>query len=100
MSTSVLGLPQDHFRSITVTTLATLGGLAAALVSSAYVSDPKANTGLVILAAFVVVQVPVYQALGIDVNEFGAKDTLYVVFMSFSMWFVTWTILLTAGVSL
>ena len=100
MSENVLGLPDDHYRSITVTTLAALSGLAAGLASSAFVSDPTANMGLFILGAFVLGQLPVIQLLGIDLEDFSAKDHLYVVFMSFSMWFVTWTILLTAGASL
>jgi hypothetical protein len=100
MSTNVLGLPDDHFRSITVTTLAALSGLAAGLVSSAVVADPKAQMGLYVVGGFILAQLPLMQVLGIDVDDFGAKDHLYVVFMSFSMWYVTWTILLTAGVSL
>ncbi|MEF8831823.1 MAG: hypothetical protein V5A23_09855 [Halobacteriales archaeon] len=100
MSTTVLGIPEDHFRSLTVTTLASLSGLAAALVSSAVVSDPTSMTGLYVVGGFILIQYPVLQALGIDVEEFGAKDHLYVAFMAFSMWFVVWSILLTAGASL
>jgi hypothetical protein len=35
--------------------------------------------------------------VAVDVEEFGAKDYLYVAFMTFSLWFVSWTIILTTG---
>ena len=37
----------------------------------------------------------VMQVLGVDVREFSTKDQLYVLFMTFSMWYVAWAILLT-----
>jgi hypothetical protein len=35
--------------------------------------------------------------VAVDVEDFGAKDYLYVLFMTFALWFVGWTVLLTAG---
>jgi len=99
MAAEALGVPQDHFRSVTVTTLAALAGVLAGLASAVYVGDPQATTGLYVFAAFLLVQFPILQGLGVDVGEFGAKDHLYVAFMSFSMWFVTWTILLQSNVT-
>ncbi|PSQ49010.1 hypothetical protein BRD15_04350, partial [Halobacteriales archaeon SW_6_65_15] len=55
--------------------------------------------GLGIMGAFVFAQYPVLQVLGIDIEDFSTKDHLYVLFMTFSLWFVTWTILLTNGVT-
>ena len=90
----------SHVRGITVTTLATLAGVAAAFVSAAFLGTAaKDQLGLAIVGAFVVVQLPLLQVFGIDVDEFSTKDYLYVVFMTFSLWFVTWTILLTSGVT-
>lgn len=40
------------------------------------------------------------RVVGVDVNGFGAKDYLYVVFMTFALWFITFAILLTSGVQL
>ncbi|PSP76184.1 hypothetical protein BRC81_13625 [Halobacteriales archaeon QS_1_68_20] len=100
MATNVFDVPDDHFRSVTVTTLTALSGIAAALVSSAVVSDPTSNTGVYVMLAFVFLQFPLYHVLGIDIGDFSTKDHLYVVFMTFSMWFVVWTILLTSSVSL
>lgn len=99
MSTTVLGLSEDHFRSITVTSLAALAGIAAGLVSAS-VAEPKANLGVFIFAAFTLALYPVLMGLGIDVEDFSTKDHLYVAFMTFAMWFVTWTIILTSQASL
>ena len=90
----------SHIRGVTVTAVATLAGVAAALVSASFLGTAaKDQLGLAIVAAFVFVQLPVLRALGIDVEDFSTKDHLYVLFMTFSLWFVTWTILLTNGVT-
>ena len=90
----------SHIRGVTVTAVATLAGVAAAFVSASFLGTAaKDQLGLAIMAAFVVVQLPVLRALGIDVEDFSTKDHLYVLFMTFSMWFVTWTILLTNAVT-
>jgi len=94
----------DHVRGVTVTTLACLGGVAAALAAGVVVgtgveaaSDTRA---LAFLVAAVVGQYPVLKAIGVDVSDFGAKDHLYVSFMTFTLWFITSAILLTTGASL
>jgi hypothetical protein len=93
-----------HLRGVTVTTLACLAGVVAALVSGVLVgTSPTAATdsrSVAVLAAFVFVQYPLFKAIGIDVDEFGAKDHLYVAFMTFTLWFIAFTVLLTSGVSL
>ena len=38
--------------------------------------------------------------MGIDTGDLSAKDYLYIVFMTFSLWYVTWAILLTTGTTL
>ncbi|MFB6220539.1 MAG: hypothetical protein ABEH90_03785 [Halolamina sp.] len=94
----------DHLRGVTVTTLACLSGIGATVVSSVVVGmDAAAATSdisLVIVAAFVLAQYPVLYALGVDVSEFGVKDNLYVAFMTFALWFLTYAVLLSTGVSL
>jgi hypothetical protein len=94
----------DHVRGVTVTTLACLGGVAAALAAGVVVgtgveaaSDTRA---LAFLVAAVVGQYPVLKAIGVDVSDFGAKDHLYVSFMTFTLWFITSAILLSTGASL
>jgi uncharacterized membrane protein len=90
----------SHLRGVTVTAVATLAGVAAAFVSAAVLGMEATDTlGLAIVGALVVAQYPVLKALGIDVGDFSTKDHLYVAFMTFSLWFVTWTILLTNSVT-
>ena len=93
-----------HIRGVTVTTLACLAGVAAAVVSGVVVgTDPASATNrltLGVLAGFIALQLPVLRVVGVDVSDFGAKDYLYVGFMTFSLWFITFAIMLTAGVTL
>jgi hypothetical protein len=37
--------------------------------------------------------------VGVDVSEFGTKDHLYNAFMTVSLWYVTWGVLLTTEVT-
>ena len=93
-----------HLRGVTVTTLACLAGVVAALVSGVVVgTSPAAATdtrSVAVLAAFVFVQYPAFKGIGIDTDGFGAKDHLYVAFMTFTLWFISFTVLLSSGVSL
>lgn len=90
-----------HLRGVTVTTLACLAGIAAAVLSGVLVGTTvEAATNQLavgILGAFVLAQFPVLRAIGVDVSGFGAKDYLYVGFMTFALWFVSWGILLTTA---
>lgn len=91
----------SHIRGLTVTTIAALAGIAAGLVSAAVVGSTAAvagsNTALFIMGAFVLVQFGILRLIGVDVSDFSTKDYLYVAFMTFALWFVSWTILLTSG---
>jgi hypothetical protein len=93
-----------HIRGVTVTTLACLGGLAAALAAGVVVgTGPEAASdvrALAFLVAAIAGQYPVLKVIGVDVADFGAKDHLYVSFMTFALWFITFAILLTTGASL
>ncbi|RBI58841.1 hypothetical protein [Halomicrococcus sp. NG-SE-24] len=86
-----------HLRSVTVTAIAALAGIAAGVASASVVGTTNAaasdQMGLAIVLGFTVVQLPLVRALGYELD--GAKDYLYVAFMTFSLWFITWGILLT-----
>ncbi|GAA0248298.1 hypothetical protein ACFFQF_06870 [Haladaptatus pallidirubidus] len=88
---------EAHLRSITVTALASLAGIAAGFASAIVVgTDGAAATdqlGLAIMLGFVVVQLPLLRLIGYELD--GVKDHLFVAFMTFSLWFITWGILLT-----
>ena len=100
MSTETVEERAGHRRSLTVVSLTTLSGIVAALLSATLASAATDTIGLYPLAGAIVIQLPVLRLLGIDVEDFGIKDNLYVAFMTFALWFVTWTILLTTGATL
>jgi|AntDeeMetageno50_2_1112565.scaffolds.fasta_scaffold06346_2 hypothetical protein len=100
MSTETVDERAGHRRSLTVVSLTTLSGIAAALVSATLASAATDTIGLYPLAGAIVLQLPLLRLLGIDVEDFGVKDNLYVAFMTFSLWFVAWAILLTTGAAL
>jgi hypothetical protein len=90
----------DHARSAVVTGTATILGIVAGIASTLFATNagqPDNTLGLGLLIGAVIVQFPFYQAIGIDVTEFETKDQLYIFFMSFALWFITWGLLLTTG---
>lgn len=89
-----------YMRGIIITTTATLLGMFAAVLSMLYAtsgSEPDNFTGMLILLGAILIQFPFYNLVGIDVEGFSTKDQLYIFFMTFVLWFVTWSILLTTG---
>jgi hypothetical protein len=92
-----------HLRSITVTTTATLLGIVAGVASMLFATaegtppQPDNTLGFGILAGAVVLQFPLYQAVGIDIREFETKDQVYIFFMTFVTWFISWSVLMTTG---
>lgn len=104
MATDTAGRFSPHLRGLTVTSLAASMGIAAAGVSSVVTAEAanpaKSELGLLVLAGAVLVQFPILKLVGIDTDEFGTKDYLYVAFMTFALWFVCWAILLSTGTTL
>jgi len=94
----------DHMRGVTVTTIACLAGVVAALATARFVGTSVAaaasQQSLLYVAALVLAQFPILRVVGIDISDFGAKDYLYVAFMTFTLWFITFGVLLTEGVTL
>lgn len=97
MATETGGRFSPHLRGVTVTTISTLLGTVAGVLSAVVASGPQDVIGLALVAGAVAVQIPIFKAIGIDVEDFSKKDYLYVAFMTFVLWFITWGILLTAG---
>jgi len=99
---SAAGL-SDHMRGVTVTTSACLGGIIAGLASAVVVgTSPEAATDMqavLILGIAVFAQFPILKLVGVDIADFGIKDNLFVSFMTFCLWFITYAILLTSAVS-
>jgi len=86
-----------HLRGVTVTTTATVFGVIAGVASSMLASGPGDTIGVTLLLGAILAQFPLYYAIGLDVGDFSTKDKLYVGFMTFALWFVSWGILLTTG---
>jgi len=93
----------DHVRGVTVTTSACLGGILAGVVSAVVVgTTPEAAADMqavLILGITIFAQFPILKLLGVDIADFGIKDNLFVSFMTFCLWFITYAILLTSEVS-
>lgn len=86
-----------HLRGVTVTTVATVLGMVAGVVAALITSGPDDVLGVTVLGAAILVQLPLLNVFGVDTDDFSKKDYLYVGFMTFVLWFMTWGILLTAG---
>lgn len=95
---------QAHLRAIAITSTAALAGVAAAIASGAVTSGmgPGAAAGAreaqLVVVALIAVQLPLYHFVWDEWG--GAKDVLYVGFMTFIMWFVTWGVILTSDANL
>lgn len=95
----------DHIRAVTITASASVAGIFAAILSSvitaqAGLSGSAAATDMSSLAMLlfaVLIQIPLYRVLGFE-GFGGGKDVLFVGFMTFAFWFVTYGIILTTGV--
>jgi hypothetical protein len=92
---------EAHMRGVKVTTFSCVLGVVAGVVSWALTqgvltgAELPDRTGFVVLAAAVAFHQPVLPYLG--KHEMSKKDWAYVAFMTFDLWFITWTVLLTAG---
>lgn len=95
MATETGGL-SAHLQGVTVTTISTFFGLVAGVAAFYFASGPNDTMGVSMLALAILAQLPIFQAAGIEVNDFSTKDHLYVVFMTFVLWFMSWGLLLTA----
>jgi hypothetical protein len=58
----------------------------------------NAIIGVLLLMAGVVFQKHIFMLIRIDYMELNKKDWFYQSFMTFALWFMTWTILLTTSV--
>ncbi|ELY41882.1 EMC6-like membrane protein [Natronorubrum tibetense] len=105
MSTESISDRREHIRSISVTSLSALLGVAAALASMSITGDAASLDAaasdlraLMLVAGAILAQFILFDVTSIyGDDEFGAKHYLFIVFMTFSFWFVTWGILLTTA---
>jgi len=98
MATDTADGRSDHVRGLTVTTLAAILGILSAFASKAVATAPQDATAAYVVVAVIAVQLAVLRGTGL-VDDFDAKSVLFVAFMTFSLWFVSLTILWTADVT-
>lgn len=86
---------EAHIRGIKVTAFSSILGILAG-VASWFLMQAGFDQifGVYVLMIAIALQQPFLPYLGKD--EMSTKDWLYVGFMTFDLWFVSWTILLTA----
>ena len=100
MATETVDARASHRRSLKATSTATIGGVVAGVLTPMFAAGPTDRIALVAVVGAVLAELAVMRLLGVDVENFSTKDHLYITFMTFSMWFITWTILLTTGTTI
>ena len=95
MSTETDDRRDSHIQSLIVIAVTTLGGVAAGVATPEVAAGATDQSALLVLGGALLLELVVMQVLGVNVREFSTKDQLYVTFMTFSMWYVAWTILLS-----
>ena len=100
MSEAVEDKRWAHIRGVTVTTIAAIAGILSGIAAGQLATGPDDVIGVAIFAIAVFLQFPILRVIGIDVEDFGIKDYLFVGFMTFAFWFMTWTIVLTTEATL
>lgn len=105
----VLQARHEHIRAVTISVLAAIAGifsailggvLTADLIAEGAFGDAASDMGAIaVLVVAIMIQIPLYNAMGFE-DWGGTKDILYVAFMTFALWFITYGIILTTGIVL
>ena len=95
---------EEHIGRIKRTLIACLLGMFVGILSFFSGGSPGAdglqNNGLLafmLMLATIVIQKHIFMFAGINTENLGGKDWFYQGFMTFSLWFMTWAILLTSA---
>jgi hypothetical protein len=102
--TAPVSLPEtdDYTGRIIRTIIAVVAGFVAGLIC--FVTDGMATKSgesgsaffsILVMIAAIMVQKHIFMLLRLNTSILGKKDWFYQGFMTFSFWFVTWTILLS-----
>jgi heme/copper-type cytochrome/quinol oxidase subunit 4 len=94
----------EHIERIKRTLIACLLGIFTGVLSFFSGGVPNAqglqNNGLLgfmMMLAGIVIQRHLFTLLRMDTSRLGSKDWFYQGFMTFALWFMTWTILLSSS---
>lgn len=93
---------KQHNERVLRTGVACFMGILFGILSFVAIGDPASQTGAdksilgwLFLLAGIVFQKHIFMILKIDSTKLGGKDWFYQAFMTFALWFISWTILLT-----
>ena len=92
----------QHMDRLKRTAVACMMGILGGVLSFGIDAAPPGTTvagtalGILLLLAGIVFQKYIFLALRMDYFSLTSKDWFYQGFMTFSLWFITWTILLSA----
>jgi hypothetical protein len=87
----------QHMDRLKRTGIACMMGVLAGVLSFYADAVPTGTAlGILFLAACIVFQKYVFLALRMDYLGLAAKDWFYQGFMTFSLWFISWTLLLSS----
>jgi EMC6-arch len=89
----------QHTVRLKRTAIACFAGILAGVLSFVVDTKPPTGTalGILLLLAAIVFQKYVFLALRMDYFSLTAKDWLFQGFMTFTFWFITWTILISSA---
>lgn len=85
---------EEYAEGIIKTVIPSLFGVLAGVISFFVISNPLSEDGLLIAILLILVQKFVFPFLHINLE--GAKDWIYISFMTIFCWFVTFALLLNA----
>ena len=95
----------EHIARIKRTLIASLLGIATGALAFFLGGIPDAAglqengfLGFMLMLAAIVIQKHIFILMGMDTGSLGWKDWFYQGFMTFTFWFMTWTILLTSRI--
>jgi NAD-dependent dihydropyrimidine dehydrogenase PreA subunit len=92
---------ERNIRTAIACFLGIIAGIAsyflAGTPSAADGTQPSPLIGILILMVFIVMQKTVFLLIRIDITKLGKKDWFYQAFMTFALWYLTWTIILSTS---
>jgi hypothetical protein len=83
---------EEYEEGLKKTLLPSLFGILAGVISALVVNNPTSEDGLLIVILMIMVQKFVYPF--VHTNLTGAKDWIYISFMTLFCWLITYTLLL------
>ncbi|MDV0444095.1 4Fe-4S dicluster-binding protein [Methanorbis rubei] len=95
----------EHSERVIRTLIASVLGLAAGIASYFLAGTPSLENGIqpepvlgiLILLIAIIIQRTIFLLIKIDTKKLGKKDWFYQAFITFALWYLTWTIILSTS---